>query len=66
MLKYKVKSIFLYINILINIHTHRHADSAVCLQRGSNFGSLMTGDGNLQVFAKTGFYKVSDLVQFDR
>lgn len=29
-----------------------------CLQRGSNYGSLMTGDGNLQVFAKTGFYKV--------
>ncbi|XP_056141671.1 atrial natriuretic peptide receptor 1-like [Lampris incognitus] len=25
--------------------------------RGSNYGSLMTGDGNLQVFAKTGFYK---------
>ncbi|KAM8870439.1 atrial natriuretic peptide receptor 1 isoform 6-T6 [Spinachia spinachia] len=25
--------------------------------RGSNCGSLMTGDGNLQVFAKTGFYK---------
>ncbi|KAM8870440.1 atrial natriuretic peptide receptor 1 isoform 7-T7 [Spinachia spinachia] len=26
-------------------------------KRGSNCGSLMTGDGNLQVFAKTGFYK---------
>lgn len=25
--------------------------------RGSNLGSLMTGDGNLQVFAKTGYYK---------
>ncbi|XP_037309025.2 atrial natriuretic peptide receptor 1 [Pungitius pungitius] len=25
--------------------------------RGSNCGSLMTGDGNLQVFAKTGYYK---------
>ncbi|GLD53266.1 atrial natriuretic peptide receptor 1-like isoform X1, partial [Lates japonicus] len=25
--------------------------------RGSNYGSLMTGDGNLQVFAKTGYYK---------
>uniref|UniRef100_A0A8C4DTD9 Guanylate cyclase n=1 Tax=Dicentrarchus labrax TaxID=13489 RepID=A0A8C4DTD9_DICLA len=29
--------------------------------RGSNYGSLMTGDGNLQVFAKTGYYKVSHL-----
>ncbi|XP_034729528.1 atrial natriuretic peptide receptor 2-like [Etheostoma cragini] len=28
-----------------------------CLQRGSNYGSLMTGDGNMQVFAKTGYYK---------
>ncbi|MEQ2169354.1 hypothetical protein GOODEAATRI_024374 [Goodea atripinnis] len=27
--------------------------------RGSNYGSLMTGDGNLQIFAKTGYYKVS-------
>uniref|UniRef100_A0A3B5MW10 Guanylate cyclase n=1 Tax=Xiphophorus couchianus TaxID=32473 RepID=A0A3B5MW10_9TELE len=25
--------------------------------RGSNYGSLMTGDGNLQVFAKTGYCK---------
>ncbi|KAM4600545.1 atrial natriuretic peptide receptor 1-like [Polymixia lowei] len=25
--------------------------------RGSNYGSLITGDGNLQVFAKTGYYK---------
>uniref|UniRef100_A0A671W0R1 Guanylate cyclase n=1 Tax=Sparus aurata TaxID=8175 RepID=A0A671W0R1_SPAAU len=25
--------------------------------RGSNYGSLLTGDGNLQVFAKTGYYK---------
>ncbi|XP_053743556.1 atrial natriuretic peptide receptor 1-like [Synchiropus splendidus] len=25
--------------------------------RGSNYGSLMTGDGNQQVFAKTGYYK---------
>ncbi|XP_030606341.1 atrial natriuretic peptide receptor 1-like isoform X2 [Archocentrus centrarchus] len=25
--------------------------------RGSNYGSLMTGDGNLQIFAKTGYYK---------
>ncbi|KAM9309583.1 atrial natriuretic peptide receptor 1-like [Pholidichthys leucotaenia] len=25
--------------------------------RGSNYGSLMTGDGHLQVFAKTGYYK---------
>ncbi|CAL1612253.1 unnamed protein product [Knipowitschia caucasica] len=25
--------------------------------KGSNYGSLMTGDGNLQVFAKTGYYK---------
>ncbi|KAM9723793.1 LOW QUALITY PROTEIN: atrial natriuretic peptide receptor 1-like [Menidia menidia] len=25
--------------------------------RGSNDGSLITGDGNLQVFAKTGYYK---------
>uniref|UniRef100_A0A8C9ZNH1 Guanylate cyclase n=1 Tax=Sander lucioperca TaxID=283035 RepID=A0A8C9ZNH1_SANLU len=25
--------------------------------RGSNYGSLMTGDGNMQVFAKTGYYK---------
>ncbi|CAJ1063134.1 atrial natriuretic peptide receptor 1-like [Xyrichtys novacula] len=25
--------------------------------RGSNYGSLMTGDGNVQVFAKTGYYK---------
>ncbi|XP_022617716.1 atrial natriuretic peptide receptor 1-like isoform X2 [Seriola dumerili] len=25
--------------------------------RGSNYGSLMTGDGNIQVFAKTGYYK---------
>lgn len=25
--------------------------------RGSNYGSLMTGDGNPQVFAKTGYYK---------
>ncbi|XP_013769053.1 atrial natriuretic peptide receptor 1-like [Pundamilia nyererei] len=27
--------------------------------RGSNYGSLMTGDGNLQIFAKTGYHKVS-------
>lgn len=25
--------------------------------KGSNYGSLTTGDGNLQVFAKTGYYK---------
>ncbi|KAK5861662.1 hypothetical protein PBY51_017120 [Eleginops maclovinus] len=25
--------------------------------RGSNYGSLMTGDGNMQVFAKTGYYR---------
>ncbi|XP_034021190.1 atrial natriuretic peptide receptor 1-like [Thalassophryne amazonica] len=25
--------------------------------KGSNYGSLMTGEGNLQVFAKTGYYK---------
>ncbi|XP_062255521.1 atrial natriuretic peptide receptor 1-like isoform X2 [Platichthys flesus] len=25
--------------------------------RGSNYGSLMTADGNMQVFAKTGYYK---------
>ncbi|KAI9520260.1 Nitrogen permease reactivator protein, partial [Dissostichus eleginoides] len=25
--------------------------------RGSNYGSLMTGDGNMQVFAKTGYFK---------
>uniref|UniRef100_A0A6Q2Y6C9 Guanylate cyclase n=1 Tax=Esox lucius TaxID=8010 RepID=A0A6Q2Y6C9_ESOLU len=25
--------------------------------RGSNYGSLLTGDGNFQVFAKTGYYK---------
>uniref|UniRef100_A0A3Q2WM45 Guanylate cyclase n=1 Tax=Haplochromis burtoni TaxID=8153 RepID=A0A3Q2WM45_HAPBU len=25
--------------------------------RGSNYGSLMTGDGNLQIFAKTGYHK---------
>lgn len=31
----------------------------VCVQRGSNYGSLMTADGNLQIFAKTGYYKVS-------
>lgn len=36
----------------------------VCLQRGSNYGSLMTGDGNLQVFAKTGYYKVGVLSVF--
>uniref|UniRef100_A0AAY4CY16 Guanylate cyclase n=1 Tax=Denticeps clupeoides TaxID=299321 RepID=A0AAY4CY16_9TELE len=26
--------------------------------RGSNYGSLLTGDGNMQVFAKTGYFKV--------
>lgn len=41
-----------------------HFVSCVCLQRGSNYGSLMTGDGNLQVFAKTGYYKVSVLLVF--
>ncbi|XP_013884004.1 atrial natriuretic peptide receptor 1 isoform X2 [Austrofundulus limnaeus] len=25
--------------------------------KGSNYGSLLTGDGNLQIFAKTGYYK---------
>uniref|UniRef100_A0AAY4CYI6 Guanylate cyclase n=1 Tax=Denticeps clupeoides TaxID=299321 RepID=A0AAY4CYI6_9TELE len=25
--------------------------------RGSNYGSLLTGDGNMQVFAKTGYFK---------
>lgn len=29
------------------------------LQRGSNYGSLLTADGNFQVFAKTGYFKVS-------
>uniref|UniRef100_A0AAQ5ZI53 Guanylate cyclase n=1 Tax=Amphiprion ocellaris TaxID=80972 RepID=A0AAQ5ZI53_AMPOC len=29
--------------------------------RGSNYGSLMTRDGNLQVFAKTGYYKMRDV-----
>lgn len=29
-----------------------------CLQRGSNYGSLMTAEGNMQIFAKTGYYKV--------
>ncbi|KAM8870436.1 atrial natriuretic peptide receptor 1 isoform 3-T3 [Spinachia spinachia] len=43
-------------------HTHRLTDTRTLTvypspQRGSNCGSLMTGDGNLQVFAKTGFYK---------
>uniref|UniRef100_A0A669CJG0 Guanylate cyclase n=1 Tax=Oreochromis niloticus TaxID=8128 RepID=A0A669CJG0_ORENI len=27
------------------------------LRSGSNYGSLMTGDGNLQIFAKTGYHK---------
>uniref|UniRef100_A0A8D3CZX4 Guanylate cyclase n=1 Tax=Scophthalmus maximus TaxID=52904 RepID=A0A8D3CZX4_SCOMX len=27
------------------------------LRSGSNYGSLMTADGNMQVFAKTGYYK---------
>ncbi|MEQ2201865.1 hypothetical protein XENOCAPTIV_019567, partial [Xenoophorus captivus] len=32
--------------------------------RGSNYGSLMTGDGNLQIFAKTGYYKNEHLTRF--
>ncbi|XP_067094422.1 atrial natriuretic peptide receptor 1 [Osmerus mordax] len=36
----------------------RSAGSKLTLSlRGSNYGSLLTGDGNFQVFAKTGYYK---------
>uniref|UniRef100_A0A8K9X481 Guanylate cyclase n=1 Tax=Oncorhynchus mykiss TaxID=8022 RepID=A0A8K9X481_ONCMY len=31
----------------------------VLRSRGSNYGSLLTGDGNFQVFAKTGYYKAN-------
>lgn len=34
-----------------------HLDS---LQKGSNCGSLMTMEGNLQIYTKTGYYKVCD------
>lgn len=37
---------------------------AVSPQRGSNYGSLMTANGNLQVFAKTGYYKVRQFLRF--
>lgn len=30
------------------------------LQKGSNCGSLMTMEGNLQIYTKTGYYKVCD------
>ncbi|XP_041962871.1 atrial natriuretic peptide receptor 1 [Alosa sapidissima] len=36
----------------------RSAGSKLTLSlRGSNYGSLLTGDGNFQVFAKTGYFK---------
>lgn len=38
------------------------ADHPSCtppLQRGSNYGSLLTTEGQLQIFAKTAYYKVS-------
>lgn len=34
-------------------------------QKGSNYGSLLTGDGNLQIFAKTGYYKVRELLHLE-
>uniref|UniRef100_A0A8C7LKP9 Guanylate cyclase n=1 Tax=Oncorhynchus mykiss TaxID=8022 RepID=A0A8C7LKP9_ONCMY len=38
----------------------RSAGSKLTLSlRGSNYGSLLTGDGNFQVFAKTGYYKAN-------
>ena len=47
------------------IHTNsycNHVPMCFALQRGSNYGSLLTGDGNFQVFAKTGYYKVRSSV----
>uniref|UniRef100_A0A8C6NP91 Guanylate cyclase n=1 Tax=Nothobranchius furzeri TaxID=105023 RepID=A0A8C6NP91_NOTFU len=41
-----------------NLDKVLHSSSRITLSlRGSNFGSLLTGDGNLRVFAKTGYYK---------
>lgn len=31
------------------------------LQRGSNYGSLLTMEGNVQIYAKTCYYKVREL-----
>lgn len=45
-------------------HAHVHTLTGVCLQRGSTYGSLMIRDGNVQVFAKTGYYKVSPSASF--
>uniref|UniRef100_A0A8C5GCY7 Guanylate cyclase n=1 Tax=Gouania willdenowi TaxID=441366 RepID=A0A8C5GCY7_GOUWI len=41
-----------------NTEKHMRSNSRITLSlRGSNFGSLISADGNLQVFAKTGYYK---------
>ncbi|MBN3299922.1 ANPRA protein, partial [Amia calva] len=37
--------------------TDRLCLSACVSQRGSNYGSLLTTEGNYQIFAKTGYYK---------
>lgn len=36
-----------------------HPSCAPPLQRGSNYGSLLTTEGQFQIFAKTAYYKVS-------
>ncbi len=42
-------------------------DFSHSLQRGSNYGSLLTADCNFQMFAKTGYFKVyhSDKLWFN-
>lgn len=35
-----------------------HPSCSLPLQRGSNYGSLLTTEGQFQVFAKTAYYKV--------
>jgi len=48
--------IYLFILIIIIIISLVLSHS---LQKGSNYGSLLTADGNFQMFAKTGYFKVS-------
>lgn len=35
-----------------------HPSCTPSLQRGSNYGSLLTTEGQFQIFAKTAYYKV--------
>lgn len=53
---FNINLIWLFIMLIIVIISVVISHS---LQRGSNYGSLLTADGNFQLFAKTGYFKVS-------